>query len=93
MRICILQANRPNLDYLQLTRKVNEIFAAHYDYDYQFVDIPEMDNLYPATKKIYIVRDFLEKAIIPGLRLLLDELALGLVEAELNLLGIKVPNR
>jgi len=61
MRICILQANHPNLDYLQLTRKVNEIFAAHYDY--QFVDIPEMDNnLHPATKKIYIVRDFLEKA-------------------------------
>ena len=67
MRICILQAdNRPNLDYLQLTRKVNEIFAGHYDYDYQFLDIPEVgnycDNLHPATKKIYIVRDFLEKA-------------------------------
>ena len=33
---------------------------------YQFVDIPEVgnycDNLHPATKKIYIVRDFLEKA-------------------------------
>jgi hypothetical protein len=53
MRICVIQVNNHNKDF-ELTQKVNEIFAAHYDYDYQIVD---------AADKIYIVRDFLEKAM------------------------------
>ena len=63
MRICILQAdNRPTLDYLQLTQQVNKRIAQHFEYDYQFLIIPDGGELHPATKKIHIVKDFLEKS-------------------------------
>jgi hypothetical protein len=68
MRVCIVQAdNRPALDYLQLTKKVNKIMAAHFNYDYQFVQIQDEREdycdpfLHPASKKIYVVDDFLQK--------------------------------
>jgi len=68
MRVCIVQAdNRPALDYLQMTKKVNKIMAAHLNYDYQFVQIQDEREdycdpfLHPASKKIYVVDDFLQK--------------------------------
>ena len=48
MRICVLHVDNKN----ELIKKVNEIFSAHYEYE--FILIPE--------NTIYVVRDFLEKA-------------------------------
>ena len=49
MRICVLHVDNKN----ELIKKVNEIFSAHYEYE--FILIPE--------NTIYVVRDFLERAM------------------------------
>lgn len=62
-KICVLQTdNRPSLDYLLKTQEVNKKFCDKLNYDYVFI---EMDNttygtIHPATKKIYIVNNFLQ---------------------------------
>jgi hypothetical protein len=60
--ICIIQAdNRPSLNYLLLTQKINKKFCDYLGYDYLFIEIDNSHNhLHPATKKIYVVHDFLQ---------------------------------
>jgi hypothetical protein len=60
--ITILQADdRPNLHYLLLTQQVNKNICDHFGYKYVFitVDKNKYTNVHPATKKIYIVNEFL----------------------------------
>jgi len=60
--ITILQAdNRPQLNYLLLTQQVNKKACDYLDYRYLFVTIDNTKyiDMHPATKKIYIVNDFL----------------------------------
>jgi hypothetical protein len=60
--ITILQAdNRPKLNYLLLTQQVNKKVCDHFDYKYLFITIDNTKyiDMHPATKKIYIVNDFL----------------------------------
>ena len=62
MRICVLQSdNRPKLDFLLKTQKVNKLFCSILKYDYAFVKIDDSKHLHPATKKIHIVNEFLKK--------------------------------
>ncbi len=61
--ICVIQAdNRPTLNYLLLTNKVNREFCKIHGYDYLFIPIHnnEYTHLHPATKKIHIVNKFLQ---------------------------------
>ena len=60
--ITILQAdNRPQLNYLLLTQEINKKVSDHLGYEYLFVTIDndKYNDLHPATKKIYVVNDFL----------------------------------
>jgi hypothetical protein len=60
--ITILQADdRPNLEYLLLTQQVNKKVCDHFGYKYIFITIDKnkYTEVHPATKKIYIVNDFL----------------------------------
>jgi hypothetical protein len=61
--ITILQADdRPNLYYLLLTQQVNKNICDHFGYKYVFITIDKnkyYTNVHPATKKIYIVNEFL----------------------------------
>jgi hypothetical protein len=60
--ITILQAdNRPQLNYLLLTQQVNKKACYYLDYKYLFVTIDNTKyiDMHPATKKIYVVNDFL----------------------------------
>jgi hypothetical protein len=62
-KVCVLQTdNRPSLDYLIKTQKVNQKFCDILGYDYLFLhlDNNEYGNIHPATKKIYKVNDFLQ---------------------------------
>lgn len=62
-KVCVLQTdNRPSLDYLLLSQKVNKQFCDILKYDYIFVEINDhkYGNIHPATKKIYVVNDFLQ---------------------------------
>lgn len=61
--VCIIQAdNRPELDYLKLSRKVNEKMADYlgYRYEYLNIDTSKYRNVHPATGKIFVVADFLK---------------------------------
>lgn len=61
-KVCIIQAdNRPTLNYLLLTSKVNKEFCKVHGYDYLFIPIHnnEYTHLHPATKKIHIINDLL----------------------------------
>lgn len=59
-RICVLQAdNRVNLDYLLLSKSVNQKMSNILDYDYQFIEIDTNKDTHPATKKINILHNFL----------------------------------
>lgn len=63
VKICVVQAdNRPSLNYLLLTQRVNEIFCRYLGYDYLFLEIQnhEHGDIHPATKKIHVVHKFLE---------------------------------
>jgi len=60
--ITILQADdRPSLEYLLLTQEVNKKVCDHFGYKYVFITIDKnkYTDVHPATKKIYIVNDFL----------------------------------
>jgi hypothetical protein len=60
--ITILQAdNRPNLQYLLLTQEVNKKVCNHFGYKYLFVTIDDnkYTDIHHATKKIYVVNNFL----------------------------------
>jgi len=62
VKICVLQTdNRPSLEYLLLTQKVNKKMCNYLGYDYLFIEMNdnEYESLHPATRKIYIVNDFL----------------------------------
>lgn len=62
--IILLQAdNRPNLEYLLLTQQVNKKVCNHFGYKYLFITIDnnKYTNMHPATKKIYVVNDFLNQ--------------------------------
>ena len=56
--------NRPSLDYLLLTQKVNKIFCDLFDYDYLFLELNnnEYGSIHPATKKIHIVNNILQNS-------------------------------
>jgi len=62
VKIIVLQTdNRPTLHYLLKTQEVNKKFCDILNYEYSFL---ELDNkyghdIYPATKKINLVNDFL----------------------------------
>lgn len=62
VKVCVLQSdNRPSLNYLVETQKMNKIFCDMLGYEYVFL---ELDNnkygtIHPATKKIHIINDFL----------------------------------
>ena len=62
-KVCILQTdNRPSLEYLLKTQKVNKQVCDILEYDYLFLEIDnnKYGNIYSATKKIHIVNDFLQ---------------------------------
>jgi hypothetical protein len=63
--ITILQAdNRPDLNYLLLTQEVNKKVCDYFGYKYSFIKIDDSQYTYlhPATKKIYIVNDFINNS-------------------------------
>jgi hypothetical protein len=62
VKVCVLQTdNRPSLNYLLETQKVNKKFCEILEYDYLFLELDnnKYGNIHPATKKIYLVNDFL----------------------------------
>lgn len=64
VRVCVIQAdNRPKLDYLLKTKEINKKFCTYLNYDYLFIEIDnkKYGNIHPATKKIYIINDFIQK--------------------------------
>lgn len=65
MNVCVLQAdNRPTLDYLLKTQKVNKKFCDLLGYTYLFVDLNTIpSNLHPATKKIILVNNMLQSNV------------------------------
>jgi len=65
VKVCVLQAdNRPTLDYLLLTKSVNVKWSDFLCYRYEFIEIDnnKYGNIHPATKKIYIVNEFLQNS-------------------------------
>ena len=63
VKVCVLQTdNRPSLDYLLETQKVNKKFCNILEYDYLFLELDnnKYGNIHPATKKIHIVNDLLQ---------------------------------
>jgi len=62
VKVYVLQTdNRPSLNYLLETQKVNKKFCEILGYDYLFLELDnnKYGNLNPATKKIHVVNDFL----------------------------------
>jgi hypothetical protein len=65
VNVCVVQTdNRPNLNYLLLTKEINKKFCKLLGYNYLFIEIDnyKYKNLHPATKKIFIVNDFLQNS-------------------------------
>ena len=63
-KVCVLQSdNRHSLNYLLKTQEVNKKFCDILEFDYLFLEIEnnKYGDIHPATKKIYIVNDFLLK--------------------------------
>uniref|UniRef100_A0A6C0JI63 Nucleotide-diphospho-sugar transferase domain-containing protein n=1 Tax=viral metagenome TaxID=1070528 RepID=A0A6C0JI63_9ZZZZ len=61
-KVCVLQTdNRPSLDYLLETQKVNKKFCDILGYEYLFLELDnkKYGDIHPATKKIHVVSDFL----------------------------------
>ena len=61
VKVCVLQTdNRPSLNYLLETQKVNKKFCNILEYDYLFLELDnnKYGNIHPATKKIHLVNDF-----------------------------------
>lgn len=73
-KVCVLQTdNRPSLEYLLKTQAVNKMFCDHLGYDYLFLEMDNDDNnIHPATKKIFIVNDFLQKNLHCDILVFLD---------------------
>jgi hypothetical protein len=66
VNVCVVQTdNRPNLDYLLLTKEINKKFCDLLGYTYSFIEMDnsKYGNLHPATKKIFVINDFLQNAI------------------------------
>jgi hypothetical protein len=62
VKVCVLQTNnRPSLNYLLETQKVNKKFCETLGYDYLFLELHnnKYGNIHPATKKIHLVNDCL----------------------------------
>ena len=62
-KVCVLQTdNRPELEYLKKTQKVNKYFCDILEYEYLFLEIEnnKYKNIHPATKKIHIINNFLQ---------------------------------
>lgn len=62
VKVCVLQTdNRPSLNYLLETKKINKKFCDILGYDYLFLELDnnKYGNIHPATKKIHVVNDFL----------------------------------
>jgi len=63
VKVYVLQTdNRPTLDYLLQTQKINTAFCNILEYTYIFIELDnnKYGNIHPATKKIYIVNEFLQ---------------------------------
>lgn len=63
VRVCVLQTdNRPTLNYLLKTQEINKKFCNIFRFNYLFIELnnAKYGNLHPATKKIYIVNEFLQ---------------------------------
>jgi len=63
VKITVLQAdNRPQLDYLLLSKLVNQKYCEYLGYKYQFIEIEPKyyEHMHPATSKIFVVNDFLQ---------------------------------
>jgi hypothetical protein len=63
VKVCVLQTdNRPSLDYLLETQKVNKKFCEILEYDYIFLELDnnKYGDIHPSTKKIHVVNDFLQ---------------------------------
>lgn len=63
-KVCVLQTdNRPLLDYLLKTKNINNKCCNILGYDYLFLELnnPRYGDISPATKKIYLINDFLQK--------------------------------
>lgn len=61
--IIVLQTdNRASLNYLLKTQEVNKKFCDILGYDYLFLELQnnKYGNIHPATKKIYVINDFLQ---------------------------------
>ena len=63
-KVCVLQTdNRPSLEYLLKSQAVNKMFCNYLGYDYVFLEMDNNEpNLHPATKKIFIVNNFLKQS-------------------------------
>lgn len=60
--ICVLQTdNRPSLDYVLKTKTINNMVCLNHGFNYSFIKLDDnkYGDLHPATKKIYIIDDFL----------------------------------
>ena len=65
MKVTVIQTdNRLKLDYLSLTKKVNEMHAKMLDYNYKFLFLEEhyYKNANPATGKIKILNDYINES-------------------------------
>jgi hypothetical protein len=65
VKVSILQTdNRPTLNYLLLTQKVNQKICDYFGYTYVFIEFEntKYGNIHPATKKIYIINEFLQES-------------------------------
>ena len=60
MVVHILQTdNRPSLDYLQQTMKVNQCYSKMNGYKYIFKEMNVVGDFHPALYKVMIVNEFL----------------------------------
>lgn len=66
LKICVLQVdNRPTLDYLLKSQAVNKKWCDILKYDYLFLNLDDFkyhSKIHPATKKIILMNDSLQKA-------------------------------
>jgi hypothetical protein len=63
VKVIVLQTdNRPSLNYLLETQKVNKKICNILEYEYLFLELDnnKYGNIHPATKKIHVVNDLLQ---------------------------------
>jgi hypothetical protein len=64
VKVCVMQTdNRPTLNYLLKSQEINKRYCELLGYNYLFIPMDDNKggNLHPATKKILIVNEFLQK--------------------------------